>query len=118
MYKKIFLPTFLLLTILSSFSSCKKDTESLTPAEVIANQINEVIKQQNIGRVYAIINGAIPAQYDSNAGRNWRISNGFFGSTNLNQQTYNLAYLTSYNIENVQLNDGTRAPALLLRFKY
>jgi len=101
------------------FSACKKETViTPTSADQITAQILNVIKSNNVQRVICWSDNTgfpatpIPIDY----GRNWNIENGFI-SINGTYDVYNLIYLDSYEVGNIDVVDGTQPICLTLHFK-
>ncbi|MCG2613371.1 hypothetical protein LZZ85_03730 [Terrimonas sp. NA20] len=117
MLRNVLYPVLLSLTILLSFSGCKKETIIVSPAEQTANEIRSVAEKNNISGVFATRIGQFPGQFPAEATTTWTISNGFFNPNYSSMPSYNLAYLVSYNISNVTLSNGTSSKALILYFQ-
>jgi hypothetical protein len=119
--KKIAICILLALCIVNM--SCKKETISPTQAEVTASQLQNVIHTNSIHRVVAVgIGNIFPNSFSSTEGTVFSFSNGFITISGYDE-SYNLAYLVSYNIANVNIvnNNGSSAgsdQALILNFKW
>lgn len=105
----IFASTFLL--------SCTKNTETPTAAEKTAIELQRVIQEQHILRVYPVkINDVFPDFFPENTGTVWTFSNGFITINYGFSDSYNLQYLQKYAIFSVSLNNNTSSKALILFF--
>ncbi len=113
------IPLFAILLSSLLFISCKKEVINPTEAEKTQVELEGVIKTQLIKRVYSFdYPGGGWSTLPANAGLSWTFSNGYiiidgFGSA----QGHNLAFLYSYNVATVPLDNGTQTKALLLYFK-
>jgi len=110
------------LTVIAAtffFSSCSKDVITPTQAEQTAIELQDIIKTSQVDRVYAFdYPGGGWTSLPASAGHSWSFSHGYISIAGYTfNQGRNLAYLYTYNIANVPLDDGTTRKALLLYFK-
>src|SRR5262245_51882220 len=96
------------------FSSCEKD-EVLTEAEKTQQELQDVITHQNVQRVYAFdYPGGGWSTLPASLGVGWTFSNGYITIYGYNtNQNRNLAYLYTYDVVNVPVDDGTTKKALM-----
>lgn len=111
----LFISTFFLTSI-----SCKKTADTpLTSAEKTAVELQKVISENNITRVYPV-NAAdvFPNFFPANTGTKWDFSNGFIKINYGNLDSYNLNYLLRFSILPIRLDNNASATALILYLKY
>ncbi|RYY57462.1 MAG: hypothetical protein EOO09_02520 [Chitinophagaceae bacterium] len=95
--------------------SCKKEEVQLTQAQLSERQLQEVLSQNGIRRVYPVKYGeALPTPFPSAGGMTYKFSNGFLTVDYGFPGSYNLDYLMGYQIANVPLTDGSAQVALIL----
>lgn len=109
------------LTVILLFAflpSCKKEVINPTVGEKTQAELENVIVTKNIKRVYAFdYPGGGWTTLPASAGGFWTFSNGYITIDGYAfNQGRNLAYLYSYNVANVPLDNGTVVQALLLYF--
>lgn len=98
--------------------SCKKTADSpLTSAEKNAIELQRVISENGIKRVYPVKAADIfPNFFPSNTGTSWTFSNGFIKINYGLSESYNLNYLLKYVIAPIYLENNVPATALILYF--
>ncbi|HJV20879.1 MAG TPA: hypothetical protein VJ552_13430 [Sediminibacterium sp.] len=107
----------LLIFISTMLLSCTKNIETPTAAEKTAIELQRVIQEQHILRVYPVkINDVFPDFFLANTGTEWKFSNGFVQINYGFSDSYNLQYLQKYAIVSVSLNNNTSSKALILFF--
>lgn len=107
-----------LLIFASAFLfSCTKTIESPTSAEKTAIELQRVIKEQHILRVYPVkLNDVFPDFFLVNTGTVWKFSNGFIEINYGFSDSYNLQFLQKYAVLSVSLDNNTSSKALILFF--
>ena len=113
--KKLFAISLMLAIFLPD---CTKEKISPTTSDQVAMQLQKVIKERGIDRVYAIdISSGFQTPFPSNAGAFWTFSNGFIEIQGYGlNQSRNLNHLAKYNVGHVTLDTGGSVLALLLYF--
>lgn len=95
-----------LVTLLLGFCSCKKEVIEPTQAQLNQQELMQVIKKNGIDRVVIVgFNQRFPDYFSSSEGMSFTFSNGFI-SIHGYEQSFNLAYLMAYNIENIRIRDN------------
>lgn len=113
---------FIFLALLLGFSSCKKEALQPTQAQLNQQELQQVIKKNGIDRVEELgINESFPSYFSSEDGMSFTFSNGFISIYGY-AQSFNLAYLAAYNIQDVIIRDNqgntSTAQALVLYFNF
>jgi hypothetical protein len=119
MIKNILFTSLLLAITVVFLGGCKKEKISPTQAELTANELQSVIKNNGIKRIYPVsATLGFPGSFPVGAGTGWSFSNGFiYIYYNSASDGYNLSYLVRHGIANVILSNGSSAEALLLYFE-
>jgi hypothetical protein len=99
------------------FSSCKKEYNQPTQAEVTATELKNVIKTNGIGRIIPWEYDSIfPNSFSSIAGTNFSFSNGFLNVNGFSYAAYNLDTIANVNVMNENGNIVKTDKALILYF--
>ncbi len=115
MNKKTIISVFFFLSLI--FIACTKKIEQPTSGEKAAIELQRIIKEKNIMRVYPVrYDDIFPNFFPANTGTQWTFSNGFININYGLSDTYNLNYLRKYFIHSVALDNNTSATALILYF--
>lgn len=115
MNKPIIISIFLCISLL--LTACSKQVEQPTSGEKAAIELQRVIKEKNILRVYPVrYDDIFPNFFPANTGTKWTFSNGFININYGLLDTYNLTFLRKYFIHSVALDNNTSATALILYF--
>ena len=114
------LKPILLAVCFFTVSACTKTVDPpLTSGEKVAVELQRVITENNIKRVYPVNAADIfPNFFPSNTGTKWSFSNGFIQINYGLGHSYNLDYLLRYAILPIYLDNNTSATALILYLKY
>lgn len=105
--------------LLSSIGCSKSVEPALTNGEKNAIELQRIIKENNIARVYPVNAADIfPNFFPSNTGTKWDFSNGFIKINYGNSDSYNLNYLLRFAILPIRLDNNTSATALILYLQY
>lgn len=106
---------FLLIVVLDSCT--KEKIMYLSSASETSKELEEVIQEKSLKRVYAVnADEPFPSSFPSQGGTSWKFSNGFITLQYGFGQSYNLTYLRKYLVTQVVLSDQTSAQALILYF--
>lgn len=111
---------FISLFLIYSFTSCKKEIITPTSADQITSELQKVIKDNGLDKVYPVRSSSgFPNEFPADAGGSWTFSNGFIQINGyLFNQSLNLNYLSNYAVLQVGLDNGTSVKALILYFDF
>lgn len=112
---KSYISLFILLAIL--LISCTKTVTQQTSGDQITAEIQRVIADKQLKRVYpAKYNDIFPNYFPLDSGTQWNFSNGFIQINYGLSSSYNLLFLRYYDVHQVVLSDGSSVQALILYF--
>lgn len=113
-----FLKLILIASCFFTVIACNKKVDTpLTSSEKVAVELQRVISENNIKRVYPIkAADPFPNFFPSNTGTTWVFSNGFIKINYGFSESYNLSYLLKYAILPIFLENNVPATALILYF--
>lgn len=107
----------LLIFISTLLISCTKNIETPTAAEKTTVELQRVIQEQHILRVYPVkLNDVFPDFFPDNTGTVWTFSNGYITINYGRSDSYNLQYLQKYAVLNIVLSNNQISKALILYF--
>lgn len=107
----------LCIVLFALFSSCTKTLDSKTSADQITMELQRVISERQLKRVYPVkANDVFPNFFRPETGTKWTFSNGFVQVNYGLLSSYNLLFLKYYDVYQIDLSDGTNDKALILYF--
>jgi hypothetical protein len=103
--------------IIFLLTSCTKTVVSPTSGDQITTEIQRVIAEKQLKRVYPVkYNDVFPNYFPIDSGTQWSFSNGFIQVNYGVSSSYNLLFLRYYDVHQIGLSDGSSAQALILYF--